>query len=223
MRVDGKLYRVYARTERAAENEVAKLRAKIAGGQVSPPGSETVAQYLDRWLTIQGPRLGPRTVASYRQHIRDHIGPSIGRVRLDRLDPSDVQRMIAGLSKKGLSPATIQRTRGTLRAALAMAMRWGLVVRNVATLVTLPPVRRVEIQPLSPDEIPAFLEAVEWTSVRNRYRGERITLSLIMPVTQGRSVSVEVGTSSQLRSWGNATAILDVRNSRLESISVSPR
>jgi len=132
LRVDGKLYRVYARTERAAEHEVASLRAKIAGGQVSAPGSEPVAQYLERWLTIAGPSLAPRTMAFYRQLVRDHIVPVIGRVRLDRLDPSDVQRMIAEASHRELSPATIQRIRATLRAALSMAMRWGLVVRNVA-------------------------------------------------------------------------------------------
>lgn len=37
VRIDGNLYRVYARTERAAEHEVASLRAKVAGGQVSAP------------------------------------------------------------------------------------------------------------------------------------------------------------------------------------------
>jgi integrase len=42
-----------------------------------------------------------------------------------------------------------------------MAMRWGLVVRNVASLVALPPVRRAEIQPLSPDEIVGFYHAVK--------------------------------------------------------------
>lgn len=125
LRVDGTLHRIYARTERAAEHEVAALRAKIAGGQVAPPGTETVAQYLDRWLTIVGPQLAPRTVVFYRQLVHDHIIPVIGRVRLDRLDPSDVQRMIAVAANKGLSAATVQRIRATLRAALSMAMRWG--------------------------------------------------------------------------------------------------
>lgn len=35
------------------------------------------------------------------------------------------------------------------------------MVRNVAKLVTLAPVRRIEIQPLSPHEISGFLDALE--------------------------------------------------------------
>jgi hypothetical protein len=79
LRVDGKLYRVYARTERAAEHEVATLRAKIAGGLVAAPGSETVAEYLERWLGSPGP-LAWREVCQPKSRANTICPPPVGGV-----------------------------------------------------------------------------------------------------------------------------------------------
>ena len=48
-----------------------------------------------------------------------------------------------------------------LRRALGQALKWGLVARNVATLVDPPRVQRREVQPLGPDQARAILAAVQ--------------------------------------------------------------
>lgn len=60
----------------------------------------------------------------------------------------------------GLSPRTVQYLHAILRRSLRQALRWGLVTRNVATLVDAPRVRRPEIRPLTPDQARTFLDAV---------------------------------------------------------------
>jgi integrase len=59
-----------------------------------------------------------------------------------------------------LKPRTVQHIHATLRTALDQAEQWGLVARNVASLVNAPRVQRLEVEPLSPDEARKFLEAV---------------------------------------------------------------
>lgn len=58
----------------------------------------------------------------------------------------------------GLSPRSIQYIHATLRAALGVAERWGLIARNVAELTEPVTVRGRQVQPFAPDEIDRLLE-----------------------------------------------------------------
>jgi integrase len=58
----------------------------------------------------------------------------------------------------GLSPRSVQYIHATLRAALGVAERWGLIARNVAELTEPVTVRRRQVQPFTPDEIERLLE-----------------------------------------------------------------
>ena len=55
-------------------------------------------------------------------------------------------------SPRTRTPRTVQYIHAVLRRALNQAMRWGLVSRNVATLVTAPRVTRQEVQPFTPQQ-----------------------------------------------------------------------
>jgi len=63
------------------------------------------------------------------------------------------------MTKAGLSPRGVQHTHATIRAALGMAERSGLVTRNVAKLVTPVSVRRPAVEPFSLDEVSKLLRA----------------------------------------------------------------
>lgn len=58
-----------------------------------------------------------------------------------------------------MSARTIGHVRETLRSALSDALKWGLVARNVATLVDPARATRHELRPLGLDEAKAFLTA----------------------------------------------------------------
>jgi integrase len=73
-----------------------------------------------------------------------------------------------------------------LRRALNDALRWGLVARNVATLVTPPRGQRYEVRPLDPVQARRFLDAV---------RGDRLealySVALAVGLRQGEALGLQ--------------------------------
>ncbi|MHB1414615.1 MAG: site-specific integrase, partial [Chloroflexota bacterium] len=131
--------------------EVAQMLAKATydrdRGMPSPSGRQTVEAFLRDWLVNSAqPRLRPKTFASYRQLCENHLIPELGRKQLQKLSPKDVQTLINRKLASGLSARTVQYCHAVLRTALDQALKWGLVARNVATLVDQPRVKRKEIQ-----------------------------------------------------------------------------
>src|SRR5262249_53470553 len=81
-------------------------------------------------------------------------------VRLDRLTPMHVHRLLQRKAETDLSPRTVQYMLFVLRMALGRAVRWGLVPRNVAKLVDAPRVPRDHGRCLLPEEADRFLQVV---------------------------------------------------------------
>jgi integrase len=102
----------------------------------------TVAAYLNEWIDSRSD-LKPATRVSYAQHIRQVWTPTIGHYQLRDLRRAHVQAALDALT---CSPASKQRYRATLRAALNDAKREGLVTVNVAELVKLPSGKRPKAQ-----------------------------------------------------------------------------
>jgi integrase len=106
------------------------------------------------------PRLRPRPFLTYEQAVRLHIVPGIGRYPLQKLTPQHVQRWLNEHQKAGASAGSCRYARTILRTALSDALRWGLVARNVATLVDPPRVAKREIRPFTPEQARIFLDAI---------------------------------------------------------------
>ncbi|MBA3416200.1 MAG: site-specific integrase [Chloroflexia bacterium] len=150
----------YGKTRREAQD---KLRVALKGlddGLDLSAGRQTVGQYMARWLAdVAKPGLRPSTFKSYESYVRMHIVPDLGRHQLAKLTPQHVQAFLNAKSEAGLSPRTVQYIRAILRRALGQAMKWGLVGRNVATLVDPPRSVKTQVRPLSPEQARAFVEA----------------------------------------------------------------
>lgn len=107
----------------------------------------TVGQWLDIWLATRH-AIRPAMRRIYTQLVRDYLKPGLGNVALAELTIGRVQAMFTSLLRANatrvqpLSPTTLQRIRGVLRAALNGAIRRGLVTNNPARWVELPSLRR---------------------------------------------------------------------------------
>jgi len=112
--------------------------------------------------------------------VRRHLIPVLGRTSLAKLTPDAVQRYMNGKIESGLSARTVQYHHAVLRRALNQAMRWGSVVRNVASLVSPPRVRRPEVIPLSPAQARQFLDAASDDRFEHVY-----SLALSLGLRQG--------------------------------------
>jgi integrase len=122
------------------------------------------------------PTVRPSTYVSYAGIVHRHLIPELGRIRLGRLSPQDVQEMLNRKLAEGLSPRRVDYLRGVLHRAPNQALRWSLVGRNVAGLARSPKQVRYEIRPLSPPEVGRLLVAV---------RGDRLEALFTLAVATG--------------------------------------
>lgn len=91
--------RVYGRTQAEARARLAEMKQRVCQGLQATPQRITVAQFLDRWLTVKAcqPHVSYKTEDTYRTQVQVHIVPAIGRIELSKLTPEHVQRMINAL------------------------------------------------------------------------------------------------------------------------------
>ena len=174
----------------ATRREVAEqLKVALRDQQLGLPVAverQTVAQFLNRWLTdVVRPKVRPSTYQSYATYVRLYLKPALGHHQLTKLTPQQVQALLNDKLASGLSPRTVQYMSAVLRSALSQAMKWGLVARNVATLVDPPRSGRPEVHPLMPDQARAFLAAV---------RGDRLealfTVAIALGLRQGEALAL---------------------------------
>lgn len=136
---EGRKRRVrYAASQAEALRALAKLKAETGAGLPGVDARMTVAKYLEGWLVAVETRLRPLTARRYRGLVRQQIIPRIGALRLAKLTPADVGRMLTDIQASGLSPRTAAHARAVLRAALADGEKWGQLQRNVARLADAP-------------------------------------------------------------------------------------
>ena len=187
--INGKRSRkvVSAKTRGEVVKLLRDLHPVIAQGITPASDRLTVGQYLNRWIANRIPgTITTRIEALYERAVKDYINPSIGMIRLNKLAPSDVSRMLQDLQAKGYAPATQRMARATLRRALRMAEQDGILTRNVAAIAEGPKLDHREGRSLTPEQAKVFLQAVQGHRHEGAYvialslglrRGEIIGLS----------------------------------------------
>ena len=133
---DGKRRRktLYGRTKREVQDRLRETLHRTEKGLPPIPEQETVGAFLRRWLEIIRGKVRPRTHKSYEQVVRIHLEPGIGRVRLAKLTPLELNAWFESRHAAGVGGRTIHYARAVLRVALNHALKWELVSRNVASL-----------------------------------------------------------------------------------------
>jgi integrase len=157
---------MFAKTRAEAVTRLDALKRKEIRGLPAPSERLSVDTYLNRWLVATTPRLRPSTSRRYTQIVRLQLIPALGRSRLAKLAPSEVERMMADLQAQGLTARTASHCRAVLRAALADAERDGLVGRNVAALARAPHVPPPHPTVLRPAEAREIVAAVSDPGLR---------------------------------------------------------
>lgn len=148
-------------TRLAAEQAERAHIDRVLNPPPAPP--KEVPRFRDfvetRWLPTYPAAAGnrPSTVREKEIHLRVHLLPALGKLRLDQVRGEPVERFLAGLRAKGMAPKSIKNIRATLRRILASAHEWG-------EIPGVPPLPKVKVpEPrfdfLVPDESAAILGA----------------------------------------------------------------
>ena len=157
-------------TKRDASKALTEILGRIQGGAYVEPHKMTVAGFLREWLDAMRATLRPSTWESYRLNTEAHIIPRLGSVPLQQLTAAGLNAFYADLLAEGrrareggLSPRTVRYVHTILRKALAEAVRWNRLARNVADQANPPRQRNGTghaMRTWSAVELRAFLEHV---------------------------------------------------------------
>ena len=161
---DGKRKRktVYGKTQGEVIKKIAEVRGEVADGTYAETDL-TLKSYLERWLKEKERQVRPRTVEFYRDLVRRHIIPNLGRVRLANLTPLQVQTLVGDVADTASINAANQ-VRTTLFTAMKQAVRWQLVTRY--------PVEAVEKLKHSPRDMVIWTpeQAAQFLAVAREHR-----------------------------------------------------
>jgi integrase len=174
--------------------------AKINAGAYVKPSSVTLETHLRRWYKERcEPRLAPATLQNYAVCLNKHLIPALGDRPLGELQPLDLQRFYSDMLAAGAHPRTVEQVHQVLHIALAQAVKWGLVVRNVADLADPPRPPKRRIAAVSPQDIdrvitsapPLLRDIIELTVRTGLRRGEVLALSWRQVDLERRILSVD--------------------------------
>ncbi len=150
-------------------------------------------------------------------------------MKLSKLTPVHVQGFYRDSLDDGLASASVHKCHTVLRKALAQAVRWHLIPRNVCDAVKAPrPVPEMEMRTLSPEETRYLLEAI---------REDRLEALYVLAVTTGmrqgellglkwQDVDLEAGTLRVRRTLtrhGGKVALGEPKAKKSAAPSISPR
>jgi integrase len=142
-----------------AQKKLRELLTALDKGLPLDSSKATVGEFLETWLRDYAEtNTSLRTVEGYREKIRNYVLPNIGNVPLAKLTPQHIQAIYASMMERKLSPRTALHVHRILREALAHAMKWGLLTRNVCDAVNPPKPRNKEMAALDTPDVQKFLE-----------------------------------------------------------------
>lgn len=147
-------------TRAEARAWVRKTMSDVDKGLLPADGGKTLlGDFLNHWLETMAPSLRPKTLDQYSGAIRLHLNPDLGQIKLRDLRADHLQVYVAH-KLTSLASRTVQIHVGLLRHALADAVRWRVVSRNVAMDVTMPRSLKTEMRVWSPGQVRLFMSAV---------------------------------------------------------------
>jgi integrase len=153
-------------TKAQAQTEAVRIIAAAAAGQHVDSSRETVSQFVERWLRDwANNNVSNKTWTRYAQLLRKHLASRLGSVPIQKLRAVNLQAAYAAMAEEGLADQTRLHLHRVAHRMLGHALQWGVVARNVATMVDAPRVRTHEIEVLTPAEVKAALEKLRGRSL----------------------------------------------------------
>ena len=153
---------VSGKTQAEVQEKLRAFQADMHAGTMADTEGLTVTAFMVRWADHKEREgLKPNTVQSYRDTARLYITPYIGRVKLEKLRPLDVEHMLSKMQKDGKSAVNRRYALRILSMALRQAVRWQMLPRNVADVISPPKAERPEMKTWTPEQVATFLDATQ--------------------------------------------------------------
>lgn len=144
-------HKTFAR-KRDADVFASTSHVEVREGRHTPASeSLTVGELADLWLEdCEAERLEHSTIKQRQGHVRLHIGPFIGPIKLSDLTATRVDRFVDQMRDGGMSLAMRRKVLTNLKTILSFGQRKGHVAQNVALSVRIRSKDRDESGELNP-------------------------------------------------------------------------
>jgi len=178
---------VYAKTKQQALDQLDELRRKRKLSAAAVAGKDSVAAYLERWLSDEVKlHLAAKTHVEYEMAVRRYVTPYIGAEKLNKLNGETLTHWQGQLARKGFSAYQRKRAIKVLRAALNRAVKLQRLAVNPCTALTIPKHTAKEVSPLEPEECHRLFEEAQKHRI-----GDVIVLAAMTGLRKGELFALE--------------------------------
>lgn len=232
-------------TKKEAEARLRDLINEYDRGITSSPSKQSLNEFLLHWLESKQANIKARTIQDYTGVWKRYLRDGIGRLPLDKLSPSEIQKRYDAMVAQGLSPLTVRRLHTVLHQALARAVKWRMLSANPAADLELPSLKRRRVaRALTVEQAQAFLQAchqhrlgaafrlaletgmrpqeytaLQWSDIDFAGQAVRVTKTLFFP--KGGGWRLEEDTKTDLSCRGvalSAEALEELRQHRTQQL-----
>lgn len=165
-------YKTVVGTKKQAEIVMRKMMDELENHTYIEDNNITVSAWMQQWFELYLNDLSPTTLQGYWYQIESYIlSQDIGRIRLQDLTTSDVQKWVnslheeSPLSHKPMSAKTVKNVYHNLCAAIERAVVLEKVKKNVCKNVTLPKVKKYTAEVYDEKEVQELLKVIKGTDM----------------------------------------------------------
>lgn len=131
------------RTEQELRRFVTEFEAEVKGGELFKKNKMFFSELVDKWFSeYVKTNLSVNTQSNYRDVLRNHLVPALGKYRMHDLSSFRLQSFLNGYYKDGelvtYSAGTVQKVRNVLRSIFRKAYQWEILPENPMSRVYLP-------------------------------------------------------------------------------------
>ena len=197
---------IYGKTQKEVRQKLNQVITEIDEGTFVAPNSIKVGDWLDIWLKDYTGNIKPATKSAYEQHVRVHLKPYLGDIRLTKLAPYMVQKVYNMLlNEMHLSPKSVKNIHGVFHRAIEQAKKLGYLRVNPLEAVILPRVERKQIKPLEDSDVVSFLNAI---------KGDPYELVLFVTAFTGLRQGEVLGLTWDCVDFENNTLLINKQHNR---------
>ena len=162
---------IYARSREEVTRKLREVLRQLDRGEYADPSEITISSWLDTWFNVYGrPRWRDSTAAEHFRNIENNLKPNLGRYKLQKLRPDQIQAYINHQTEIGRAPASIRKQLEPLKAALKQAASNNLIIKDPSLHLSLPAMSAQEVEHLTIDEQRKLVEALPQTTAGRALR-----------------------------------------------------
>jgi integrase len=156
-----------------ADGRLADRLAEVRNGGFADDDKLTFDTLCDLYLAAKAVSKEPTTIAWYKRHLKQHVRPTLGQLRIRKIRAAHIQTLLAqavnvsNRKRRGepLAPSSLRNLLVAIRAVLSWGVKQGHLIKNVADLVEAPAIPYTERASIGLDDVKALVVGVEGTEL----------------------------------------------------------